>query len=663
MYFKQLSVFFAIALFSSSFSSCAEILNVSPDGNITLDDVFSNKDNIGAYLNTCYTYVSTKGYGYFWTTPAPVVLSDEAWDADDTEGLVAARYYNGSVSASDNPLETPGGNNGSDTKCDNFWRNYWAGIRLCSNFIQHITPQMEEADKDYKRWKAEARVLRASYYSELLKWYGGVPVSDNPYNLNADFSILQRESYYDVVQFILKECDLALAVDDEIFPWRITSSGERLRVTKAVAEAIKSRVSLFLASPLNNWDKNGVQHDYWKEAYEINKVSLENLRKNGYELYKTCVNPEIFDVFGDTSEKYGDMSGLAQVRYEKGARAAAAMKEYFNTAADYSEVPRDKETIWQHIYVGRYGAAAEIWGIGGVGLQHAYKTGACPSQELVDSYDAVKADGTLATTVLDLENPYQDKHLGVNYFQGALDIYDPQKPYENRDPRFYITIYYNGCKRYTYWEDGTGEGMKVIWTDVDNQSFGFSLSSRIRTRTGYYAYKYITPTEGAQNFYIVPRPTKLIRLAEIILNFAEAAAEYAVKTNNAAVMEEAIKAVDEIRERAGMPKLSNSNPRPNIKNIVSLVRKERRVELAFEEDRYFSVRRWQDPDGDLRKTDEWITGMRIKRNGDQFVYTRSIIWNNPRRCWENKYLRQPIPQNEATNLEIITNKKWQNPNW
>lgn len=661
---RQIITLLAVAL-AAGFASCSDVLDIAPDGFITEKDVFSDKNNTGAYLNTCYSYISAKGYGYYWTTPLPAVLSDEAWDADDMEaGLPAALYYNGGVSSGSNPWETPPSNNGNETRCSHFWQNYWTAIRLCSTFIRNITPEMEAADKDYIRWKAEARVLRASYYSELLRIYGTVPFSDQPYDMNMDYSTLRKASYHEVAQFIFKDCDDALAVDDQIFPWRITSDGEKLRVTKAIAHAVKSRVALFMASPLNCRDSDGTARDYWEEAYNVNKVALKALRDNGYELYRTCNNPDKYDIFGSVSDNWGDMSGHAQVQFAAGAAGAAALKEYFSTAADYSVDPRDRETIWQHVYIGRGTAANEIWGIGGVGIQHAYKTGACPSQELVDAFEAVSSDGSTASPVLALDDPYKDRHLDVNYFPGVTaSLYNPQKPYENRDPRMYITLYYDGCKRYTYWEDGSGAGVKTIYTDVDNTSFGFSVTSRIRTRTGYYGYKFMTPTEGSQNYYEYPRPTKLIRLAEIILNFAECAAEYAVRKSDAAVMQEAIGAVDEIRARAGMPSLANSKPVPSLDNIVSLVRKERRVELAFEEDRYYSLRRWQEPDGDLRATDEWVTGMKIKREGGSPVYTRSLIWQTPRNCWENKFLRQPIPRDEATNLEVQTGQRWQNQGW
>ena len=97
--------------------------------------------------------------------------------------------------------------------------------------------------------KAEAYVLRAYYYHELLKWFGAaLPIMREPFEFTADFSSLEKASYYDVVKFVMEDCDAALAIN--ALPIRIITN-EPYRVTKALAEAIKSKMILFAASPLN----------------------------------------------------------------------------------------------------------------------------------------------------------------------------------------------------------------------------------------------------------------------------------------------------------------------------------------------------------------------------------------------------------------------------
>ncbi len=140
------------------------------------------------------------------------------------------------------------------------------GSATAAVFLQHIPTANVTSESDRGRWTAEAHVLRAYYYSELLMWFGcSLPIIREPYTLDADFAKVERSSFHDVVEFVIEDCDAALACDD--LPWRITTDSEAMRMTKAVAWAIKSRMTLFAASPLYNEGNN-----YWEEAYSVNKA-------------------------------------------------------------------------------------------------------------------------------------------------------------------------------------------------------------------------------------------------------------------------------------------------------------------------------------------------------------------------------------------------------
>ncbi|MCK9617763.1 MAG: RagB/SusD family nutrient uptake outer membrane protein, partial [Lentimicrobiaceae bacterium] len=124
---------------------------------------------------------------------------------------------------------------------------------------------------------------------------------------------------------------------------------------------------------------------------------------------------------------------------------------------------------------------------------------------------------------------------------------------------------------------------------------------------------------------------------------------------------EAITAVNEIRSRAGMPNLPASLTKDE---LILRIRNERRVELAMEENRYFDVRRWTLPTGDLSKTDKWITAMEITRKPDgTFTYGRRTVRADERKNYTNKFLWLPIPLNEANRLKASTGVDWQNTGW
>ena len=143
-----------------------------------------------------------------------------------------------------------------------------------------------------------------------------------------------------------------------------------------------------------------------------------------------------------------------------------------------------------------------------------------------------------------------------------------------------------------------------------------------------------------------------MRLGEIYLNLAEAAAE-------ANHMDEALQAVNAIRSRVNMPPLSGLSK----EELILRIRNERRVELAFEAHRYFDVRRWLKPTDNLEKTDRWITAAHITRNADgSYTYKRGPV-SRERLCYDNKFLKFPIPLNEVNIMMALTEENWQNPGW
>ncbi|WP_214225966.1 RagB/SusD family nutrient uptake outer membrane protein [Pedobacter sp. B4-66] len=623
-----------IALSILSLGSCKKALDMAPDGKITMDEIFADNEKVKAFLNSCYSNMPSKGTKYFFWSRGPVVWSDEAWDTDaEAESwIMAGRMYNGGASAADHPVETNWDAEGNGK----YWPRYWSAIRNCTIFLSRIDAVTASTDKDKSRWKAEAHLLRAYYYSELLKWFGpSLPIEREPYDFAGDFSKVKREKYYDVVKFIIEDCDAALASNE--LEWRITTGNEGGRVNKAMAEAIKSKMILFAASPLYNEG-----NDYWQEAYDVNKTSLANLRAKGFELYNKVNFPQTY------------LSNDAYLGPDKNVHTAI-YNEYFTQTMAYSGDPVDKETLYQS----RDGQG-NVWNIDGIGAQDGYKSGTCPSQELVDAYETI--DGK---PVLNLANPYLDeKHVQPNY-NSENKLYDPNNPYANRDPRFYASIYYNGSKRYANWNFSEspesfenypalmGKRARIIATYVDEPQTGIHASTRKATRTGYFERKFLHPNAGTDN-NIAGANWKLFRLGEVILNFAEAAAE-------AGKLDEATIAVNEIRSRAGMPAIPAGLPKDQ---LILRVRNERRVELAMEENRYFDVRRWTLPTGDLSKTDKWVTAMEITRKPDgTFIYNRRTVRSTERKNYTNKFLWIPIPLDEANRLQAITGVQWQSNGW
>lgn len=604
-----------LSLVIVGFSSCQDALDIAPDGRKTIDEIFKDDATTSAYLNSCYRDFPKLGLRNYFNTNYRIAFSDDAWHGY----LYVMPVYKGAMTSSNNVNENDAGVAGWDNALG-FWNIHWRNIRSCNLFLSKIETATVTKESDRKRWTAEAKALRAFYNFDLIKRYGPMPVITAPGGLDFDAKSLKRETFKACVDNIIKDCDEAIATEE--LPWRITAASEKFRFTKGIAEAIRSEAILFAASDLWNDGQN-----HWAEAEKITKNALDTLLSNGYELYTVLRTPTKFQ---------------------------SAYQEYFCSVTDFSATPVDKETI-----LASADANGSWYNVNGLTLMAPNQSGLNPSQELVDAY-GMQVSGK---PIYKLNQPYLDeKHLEPNYLAGSG--YDPLNPYVGRDPRFYATIYYNGAKRLN---------RSKVLTTVETFKGGnceIDPADIRKSGTGYYGKKYDHPESASPT--VINTTYRIFRLAELYLNYAEAANENGHLT-------EAIAAINVIRARANMPAI-NAATVTGKDEARLIIRNERRVELAFEENRYFDVRRYTIPTGDLSATDKYVTGMWIERKGTApnytFEYRRCVIgdvytaatdkWTNTgmaRACYTNKYLRWPIELNEAKRLYGSTGFSWQNPGW
>lgn len=594
-----------ILVFTVSLSSCKKVLDATPDGRISYDDIFKDKQLVIAQFNTCFNHLPLKGLNYFFFANNPVGLSDEAWYTRTSGPLVDA--YSGSISASNNSLETTGPL-GYPWDGD-FWQSYFKQIRYTNLFIANIGTANVELEENRDRWNAEAHVLRAFFYMELLKWYGAVPLVTSVMPVNADYSQYKKATYAEVCRQIVADCDVALAA--QFLPWRLSNANESNRLTKGIAAALRGQAAMYAASPAHSNGEN-----LWQWAYEVNQKSVDLLVQNGYKLYTD---------------------------YQVGGNYSSAYQEYFAQNPDYSATPTDKETIMES-----FRASMDFFDIQTMPILGGSFAGNVPTQELIDAYDMVAT----GKPVLDLDKPYLDEqHLQPNYAAGSG--YDPANPYEGRDPRFYASVFYNGSKYRV-----AGQPDPTIETFVGGNC-GLNLSNEKHTHTGYYSRKGYFTLYWPAVFRFVDGKPRFFRLGRSFLDLAECAAE-------AGKLDVAMEYVNKIRHRAGfspsVDKTANS-----IEEARKIVRHERRVELSYEEDRYFDVRRWTPLDQHI-KEEKFVTGMRITKQPDgKFKYDRFVLGagnGSPSKAnYDKKWHFFPIPLSEVIKMESATNVRWQNAGW
>jgi len=241
--------------------------------------------------------------------------------------------------------------------------------------------------------------------------------------------------------------------------------------------------------------------------------------------------------------------------------------------------------------------------------------GTTPTQNLVDTYEMING--------MDIDEPESG--------------YDPNDPYKDRDERFYATITYNNAR----WK---GRDVQVYRNGTDGPPQEFA------TETGYYLRKFVE-----ENVNIDPNNTTstrhvwiYYRLGEIYLNFAEAMNEaYGPENDPQGYGMTAIDALNVIRNRAGLPDYAGPITQQALRTEI---RDERRVELAFENKRFWDVRRWNIGD---QTTD--IYAMNVIMNQDStFSYQKVLLEN---RVWESNFY--PVPQTELfKNPNLVQTPGW-----
>ena len=253
-----------------------------------------------------------------------------------------------------------------------------------------------------------------------------------------------------------------------------------------------------------------------------------------------------------------------------------------------------------------------------------------PTQQLVDSYEMI--DGT----EFNWNGP------------------EAENPYENRDPRFYASILYDGAN----WRqrpddviaaDPEGIVQTGFWENADG-TFIPGLDTRQSpiedwngTYTGYYLRKFIDPSIDHQ--YETQRlPWRQIRYAEVILNYVEASIELGQEA-------EAKTYLNMIRNRAGMPDVPADE---SGEALMDRYRNERKVELAYEQHRYFDIRRWMI----APQVIEDVEGIRIEHQyaSDDVDYEIIEVQN---RNWMNKSYLLPILLDEMNRNDLLI----QNPGY
>lgn len=517
------------------------------------------------------------------------------------------------------------------------WGSMYARIRSANIALEQLSKST--IDKTLvDRLMGEALFMRAYYYNQLLRYYGGVPLVKSSYAASATDFTIARSSYSDCVDFIVGDLDKAAT----LLQGKALAKG---RATSDAALALKARVLLYAASPL---------HDMSGGSAAKAKISaLDGTFKN-------------FELLGYTT------ADVDNSRWKKAQSAALAVLNLgygyaLNLSAPASAA--DGFTNYQNSYLSRNGGEKEIlfaryfanakdeWGAwyarnNCTNGYHGW-TSSEPTQNLVDDYEMM--DGSK----FDWNKPDE-----------------AAAPYKNRDPRFYASILYDGAPWKPRTADGAGidpyneiqMGTYQTGTGGSGAIAYFGLDTRNGpienwngTRTGYAIRKFMDPNPAiVDNNTRQEVPSPMIRYTEIVFNYIETCL---------ALGDEATARLwlNKIRFRSGMPAITDAGDA-----LVQRYRNERNIEMLFEEQRFYDARRWLIGPTTLgnkvrimKITGTLKPGKSVsvyRYNTDNYNYAYTVQELDPgveNRTWKDKVYFPPISRDEMNK----NNKLIQNPGY
>lgn len=563
----------------SLFTGCSNILDTSPRDILTDATLWGSKDAINAYLGELYDQMETEDFNYrpFWG----------GWDDGGFPAQVTDEATRSYTWGDENNTIIPNGFQ---------WWGY-NQLRNVNEFIEKVASATTLSDADREVYKAEARFVRAFDYFAMVKRYGGVPIISKAQEYTGDVKALYiaRNKESEVYDFIKTECDDIVKILPET-----RGTSDRFRATRYAAYALKCRAMLYAASiaEYSNVELNGVvgidknlKDGYWKEAKSAAEAIINSHKFSLYNVYASDKEKNFQYLFLDKST--ANTEGIFTKAFSVPDKAHSF---------DMFNAPQSFKVDW--------GCVTN------------------PTEDFVSEFEYT--DGTSG-------------ELKVNDANGnPIQYSNPYDLFKDKDPRLKATVMLPFCA----WQNGKVEIRKgIVLTDGKiktsanlTDTYGEGANSitiagkdgtidiNDVTKTGFYIKKFMNPTERL-NFGHSDTYWMVFRYGEVLLNYAEACMELGDESNKAL----ALGAINEIRNRAGI----------KAKTSLTLedVRHERKIELAYENHRWWDLRRWRIAD-------------KVLNQRAFYALNPYLVWENNKKVSDMKYIFKVelAPKNTRTFL-------------
>lgn len=624
-------------------TSCESFLDKQETEDLTFEQIWQKRAYTRGYFLNAMSFLP-KDVSTYVNNPQSAA-TDELVNASTVGG---ESINTGSWNAS----SIPGGN-----------LSLYNGIRECNIFMQNVyscsDPTVTKDEMD--EWYWCTRWARAYYYFLMMRNYGPVFLLGDEilaYDATTEELYRPRNTWEQCVDYVTSEMTACAAYFKEHGKITWTADAEYGLPTAGASLAVISRLKLYSARDLYNGNtlystvKNPVTPDFpelsgqnlfpqtynnekWKEAVLAAKAVID---LGVYELYRDA-----------TDDPYANYLGITNVDW-------------------------NKEIIWSTGYESRAIIARRTTPTGvktKMGGNGAAYGALGPSQQQVDAYamsngmypiTGYDSDGTpridansgyTEDGTTNFENPFL-KYLSKGDAANQAKYYKrtTRNMFVDREPRFYIAVYWSD----SYWRCGPNKDDYALCSLAKN---GNSNTSHDHSRGGYLVNRFCDHTASFVNNQPGNMVFPTFRLGEIYLNFIEAALEWEKRTGDTQYHADAMSYWKDLRARSGMDPITDSYPSASTEELIELCRKERRVELAFENHRFFDTRTWMI----ATTTDNGpIYGMNIEAQATNPEETPNSFWRRTvvqNRVFRTNHYLYPFAQRELDrNKLLIQNFGW-----
>ncbi len=631
-----------------TFLSCSKFLDIVPDDVATVETAFENQQNAESFLFTCYSYLPDPSDP--WTYPGYSMDEFYIHSPEDTYfdlNQEMNKIVQGFQSSNQTYLDFWGGTGGKAVK------NLFQGIRDCNIFLENIhTPHDMKSESERKRWIAEAKFIKAYLHFFMLELYGPIPLmkSNIPISASPEEVRVFRDPVDSCANYIVSLLDESI-VD---LPNSIQDlKNEYRRITKPIALAVKAKVLATVASPLFNGgvseyagftDKKGrqlisttVDPKKWIRAVEAIKNAIDVCESNGNRLMDTT-DVKSYNIL-TTRYKYKIL--LRDIVSKGGDLGLTDNPEVVWAINQGTKGPKgfyDQNTPYSGCVEHLFYAPISMWtGWGGATL------------------NSTKLFYTEKGIPLELDKDW----LGLDYTKTSVATSNEKDWLAegeetanfnfHREPRFYADLAFD--RSLVVMKENEGVAPYVLRCRSGDQYAK-------RNYTGYNPIKltgYTASGIGGTYFYPANYQFPIIRMADLYLLYAEALNETMTQPDD-----QVFQFVDKVRKRAGLKGVVDSwknsiNPnapftRDGMRNIIQ---RERQIELMYEGQRFFDLRRWFIAD---KYFVEPIKGWQVFGSSPDTYYKETDLFNRAYRLRD--YLWPIREQDILVNSNLIQSYGW-----